>query len=80
MLIGDALFKRIAQMPEIAFDLDLLDFHVGDRRQKLRVPVDEAFVLVDQTLFVEGDENLENRLREPVVHREPFARPVAGST
>ncbi len=65
-------------MPEIAVDLDLLDFEVGDRRQQLRVPVDETLVLVDQAFLVERDEDFENGLRKALVHGEALARPVAG--
>ena len=65
-------------MPEITLDLDLLDFHVGNRSQQLGIPVDEALVLVDQALLVERDENFENSLGETFIHGEAFARPVAG--
>ena len=41
---------RIAEVPELALDLDLLDLEVGDRGLQLRVPVDQALVLVDQAL------------------------------
>ena len=70
-------FNRIAEMPKVSVDLLLLDLEVGDRRQKLRIPVHKALVLVDQPLVIERDEDLEHRLGEALVHGEAFARPVA---
>ncbi len=49
---------RIFEMPEMTLGLDLHDFEVGDRGLKLRVPIDEALVLVDQAFLIELDENL----------------------
>ena len=69
---------RIAQIPEVAPDLDLLDLKIGYRRQKFRIPVDEPLVLVDQTFTVQLDEYFHDRARQALVHRETFARPVAG--
>lgn len=78
ILVGDAFLERIAEVPEIAVDLVLFDFEVGDRRQQLRVPVDEALVLVDQALLVERDEDFQDSGRQALVHGETLARPVAG--
>ena len=47
------------------------------RALELRVPVDEALVLVDQPLVVEIDEHLEDGLGQPLVHGEALAAPVA---
>ena len=58
------------------FDRD--DFKVGDRGLQLRVPVDEALVLVDQSRLVKLDEHLDDRLRQPLVHGEALAAPIAG--
>ena len=57
--------------------LDLLHLEIGDRGEQLRVPVDQPLVLVDQALVVERDEHLEHRARQPLVHGEALARPVA---
>ncbi len=59
-------------------DLDLLHFEVGDRGQQLRVPVDQPLVLVDQPLAMKLHEHLDDGAREPLVHGEALARPVAG--
>ncbi len=68
---------RIADVPEMSLHLDLLHLEVGDRGEQLRVPVDQPLVLVDQALVVEIDEDLQHRARQPLVHRETLARPVA---
>ena len=71
-------FDRVLDVPERALDLDLLHFEVGDRGLEFRVPIDEALVLVDQVLLVEIDEDLDDGLRQALVHGEALARPVAG--
>ena len=64
---------RIAEVPEIAVDLLLLDLEVGDRSEELRIPVDEPLVLVDQPFLVERDEHFEHGLRQAFVHGEALA-------
>ncbi len=68
---------RIAQVPEVALGLDLHHFQIGNRGQQLGVPIDQPLVLVDQPLAVKLDENFKDRLRQPLVHGETFARPIA---
>jgi hypothetical protein len=68
---------RVADVPEAALDLLRLDLEVGDRRQHLRIPVDQALVLVEQALFVEVDEHLQHGVRQTFVHGEALAPPVA---
>ena len=63
----------------MALHLDLLHLEVGDGGQELGVPVDEALVLVDEALLVKLHEDLEDRLRQALIHGEALARPVAGS-
>src|ERR1700687_6193956 len=60
------------------FDLDLLDLQIRDRGEQLGVPVDQPLVLVDEAGAIKLHENLEDRAREPLVHSETLARPVAG--
>src|SRR5258708_4069390 len=64
---------------ERAVAFDLHDFEVRDRRLEFRVPIDEAFVLVDQPFAIKLHEDFQHRLRQALVHRETLARPVAGS-
>ena len=44
---------RVADVPELALDLDLLHLEVGDRGLEARIPVHEALVAVDQPVAVE---------------------------
>ena len=69
---------RIFDVPEMAPGLDLLHFEIGNGGQQLRVPIDQALVLVDQPGVVELDEHLEHGLGEAFIHGEALARPVAG--
>ena len=71
-------FQRIAQIPQATLDLDLLHLKVGDGRQQLGVPVNEALVFVDQPFAMQFDEHLDDGARQAFVHSEAFARPVTG--
>ncbi len=67
---------RIFDVPEMPLHLDALDFEIGDGGLQAWVPVDQTLVLVDEALLVEFDEDLQDRARKPLVHREAFARPI----
>ncbi len=62
---------------ERALALDLDDFEVGNCGLELRIPIDEALVLVDQPVAVELDKDLGDSPRQAFVHREALAAPVA---
>ena len=69
-------FNRVADVPELAVDLLLLDLEIGHRGLQLAIPVDQSLVLVDQAGAVQVDEHLAHRRRQAFVHGEAFARPV----
>ena len=73
-------FERVLEIPEMALHLDLLDLEVGDGGEELRVPVDQTLVLVDEAGAIKLDEDPQNGARQPLVHGEALARPVAGCT
>ena len=73
-----AVGQRIADLPDLALLLLVLDFEVGHRRAERRVPVDEALAAIDEAVVVQADERLEHRGGQALVHREALARPVAG--
>ncbi len=58
----------------------VLALHLEVRQHGLaaRAPVDDVVALVDEPLFPEADEDLAHRRRQPRVHREALAGPVAG--
>jgi hypothetical protein len=64
VLVGRAVLQRVAQAPEVAPLLDLLDLEVGDRRLEMRVPVDEALAAEDQPPLVERHERAQHRVVE----------------
>ena len=64
-------------MPETALDLDLLHFEIGNRGEQLRIPIHQPLVFVDQLVAIKLHEDLEHGLRQPLVHGEAFARPIA---
>src|SRR5690606_40954223 len=67
---------RVADVPEMAVDLALVDLEIGHRRLQPAVPVDQALVLVDQAVAVQLDEHLAHRRGQALVHGEALARPV----
>ena len=79
-----AVLKRVFEVPETALQILRLNLKIRDRGLELRVPIDEAFVAINQVQtisdFVGGivkiNEGLEHRLGEMLVHRELLARPV----
>src|SRR5215469_11617530 len=74
--IEGLFFNRIANMPKMAFGLDLDHLQIGDRGQQLRVPVDQPFVLVNEPRTIKLYKNFKNRTRKPLIHREALTRPV----
>ena len=70
--------EGIAEVPELALHLDVEHLEVGDGGQELGVPIDEPPVLVDQALLMKLDEDLDDGPRQPLIHGEALARPVAG--
>ena len=73
-----AVREGVADVVEVAVDLLVLDLEVGQRRVAAGAPVDDVVAAVDQPLVVELDEDLAHRAREPLVHGEALALPVAG--
>ena len=72
-----AVRKRIADIPEVAGLIDILDLRVGQGGAAVRTPVDDAVALVDQALFIQLAECLAHGLGAALVHGEAAARPIA---
>src|SRR5688572_24226099 len=63
-------FARIADLPDLAVFLLGVDLEVGHRGTEHRVPVDQPLASIDETLFVQLDEDFHDRTRHARVHRE----------
>ena len=70
---------RVAEVPEVAVDLLLLDLEVGDRGVEARVPVHQALVAVNQIFVVKPHEHTQNGFVQAVIHREALTAPVRRS-
>ncbi len=70
--------ERIADVPELAVLLLGFDFEIGDSGLQHGIPVDQPLAAVDEALIKEPHEHLGHHLREPLVHGEALALPVAG--
>ena len=57
----------------------MLGLEIAERRPAARTPVDEIAIAIDEALLVEGDEHFAHRARQPFVHGEALALPVAGN-
>ena len=75
-----AVSQRVADVPQMAGLVHILHLGVGQGGDAVGTPVDNAAALVDQTLFVQGDEDLPHGLGATLVHGEPGAIPVAAGT
>ena len=76
--VAAAVGQRIADIPQVAGLVGVLDLGVGQSRHAVRAPVDDAAALVDQALVIQLAERLAHGARAPLVHREAVAAPVAG--
>ena len=59
---ADRLLERIAQVPQVAVDVLVLDLDVGQRGRAARAPVDDAVAAVDQPGVEPVDEDLAHGL------------------
>ncbi len=74
--IGIVLLERIADTPERAVALDVLELGIGDGGLRGRIPVDQTRSAVDQAVAIKADEDAPDRRGERVVHRKARALPV----
>ncbi len=78
-LVCLAILQRIFKVPEMAGDLLILNFEIGDRRLEMRVPIHQALVPVDQAFLVKLHEHFAHGGGKAFVQREAFAAPIARS-
>ena len=76
--LAAAVAERVAQVPEVACLLLILNLGVRDGGHAVRAPVDDALALVDEALVVEVDKDLLDRLGAALIEGEALAVPVAG--
>ena len=70
--------EGIADVPEKTAFFLVLHLEIGDGAVAPGAPVHDIVAPEDQTLPVEGDEHLSDRIGEPLVHGEADPLPVAG--
>ena len=75
--LAGAVGQGVTDVPQVAGLVHILHLSVGQGGDAVGAPVDNAAALVDQTLFVQGDEDLPHGLGAALVHGEPGALPVA---
>ena len=78
-LVAVVVDERIADVPELALFLLVLDLDVGERGQHLRIPGDDAVTAVDLAVAVQVGEGLAHSLARRLVEREDEPVPIAGS-
>ena len=72
-----AVLVRVAEIPERSLDVAVLDLVIAERGLELGAPVDQIIAAIDQPLVEEPLEDDPDGAREPLVHREALALPVA---
>jgi hypothetical protein len=76
--LARTISQRIRDRPQLAVFFLADDFQIGNRGQQHRIPVHEPLAAIDQALRMQLHEGFDDRFRQAFVHREAFARPVAG--
>ena len=74
------ILRRVANLPEEPVALFVVDFGIGERRLRNRIPVDQPRAAVNQTLAIQRDEHFDDRSRKRRIHRKTVARPVRSET
>ena len=74
--LAGAVGQRITDVPQMAGLVHILHLSVRQGGDTVGAPVDDAAAFVDQTLFVQGDEDLPHGLGAALVHGEPGALPI----
>ena len=75
--LARAVRQRVRELVQLALrPLVVVDLEVRQRRSTRRAPVDQAARAIDQPLFVEANERLDDRRRVRRIHREARAVPV----
>ena len=72
-------FDRIFVIVHFADGFLLYNFQIGNCGHEFRIPVNQFFGLVNQTVLIKADKDFAHRPREAFVHGEACPRPVAGS-
>ena len=67
-------------MVKLSLPVVVLDLQVRQGCVTAGTPVDDVIALVDQPLIVQPYKDLPDRLRQPLVHGEPFSLPITGGT
>ena len=75
--VAAAVGERVADIPEVTGLINVLDLRVGQRRQAMRAPVDDAAALINEALVVQLAEGLAHGPGAALVHCEAGAGPVA---
>ncbi len=70
--------ERISDVPEEPAFFLVLHLEIRDGAVAAGAPIHDIIAPVDQSLTVEGDEYLSDRIRQTLVHGEPDPVPVAG--
>ena len=73
-----AVAQGVAEAPQAAILLPVLDFQIGNGGAQFRVPVDQPLAPVDQAFLVQADEHFDHCAAEALVQREALPGPIHG--
>jgi hypothetical protein len=75
--LAGAILQGVADVPQVAGLIHVFHLGIAQSGDAVGAPVDDPAALVDQALFIQGDEDLPDGLGAALVHGEPGAVPVA---
>ena len=78
--VTSSVFQWIADVPHGAILFLGHHFQIGDGCTQDRIPVDQPFAAINQTLFIQADKHLGHHFGSLGIHGEVFAIPVGGRT
>ncbi len=67
---------RVSDFIQLARDILVLDFEVGDRGTAVGAPVHDVLPAINQPILIQPHEHFLHRVRQFVVHGEVFAVPI----
>ena len=70
------ILKGIPDVIEVSLDIPVLGLFIREGCQTARTPINDVFAAVDESLLVEGDKDMFDRVAVGFIHGKAGARPV----
>ena len=74
------IIERIADRIQFSYDVFVLDFDVRQGGEATGAPIDQSIISIEQSIFVESNEDLADGLGQTLIHRKPLTTPITGGS